>query len=82
MLLWMVLAFSRESHFSQPSTAEGGVKTAASFVVICPALTFFLEKSFAKFNFDNERQKNRNRLKIMYHTPRRIYLKIRAILKF
>ena len=28
MLLWMVLAFSRESHFSQPSTAEGGGKNS------------------------------------------------------
>jgi len=44
MLLWMVLAFARESHFAKPSIGEGGAKNSHSFTVICPALTFFVKK--------------------------------------
>ena len=44
MLLWMVLVLARESHFAKPSIGEGGAKNSRPFTVICPALTFFVEK--------------------------------------
>ena len=44
MLLWMVLVLARESHFAKPSIGEGGAKNSRSFIVICPALTFFVKK--------------------------------------
>ena len=44
MLLWMVLVLARESHFAKPSIGEGGGKKQPPFIVICPALTFFVEK--------------------------------------
>ena len=40
----MALVFSRESQFAKPSIGEGGAKNSRRFIVICPALTFFMEK--------------------------------------
>ena len=52
MLLWMVLAFARESHFAKPSIGEGGAKNSHSFTVICPALAFFSEKVAQTFLYE------------------------------
>ena len=44
MLLWVGPRFARESHFAWLSTGEGGAKNSRPFIVIGPALTFFLKK--------------------------------------
>ena len=45
MLLWMALLLAGESHFAWLSIAEGGgAKNSRPFIVVCPALTFFVKK--------------------------------------
>ena len=44
MPLWMALLLAGESHFAWLSIAEGGAKNSRPFIVICPALTFFVKK--------------------------------------
>jgi hypothetical protein len=42
MLLWMVLAFARESHFAKPSIGEGGGKKQPPFCSDMPCSHIFL----------------------------------------